>query len=75
MIQLMKGDSFLVAELQQTAMRAFIGFPCRISASTKLRSVRDELVRRARGQSDAPLRVRLLQINPEIAKQTTVLAT
>jgi hypothetical protein len=22
----MKGDSFLVAELQQTAMRAFIGF-------------------------------------------------
>jgi hypothetical protein len=26
MIQLMKGDSFLVAELQQTAMRDFIAF-------------------------------------------------
>jgi len=35
----------------------------------------DEREASDRPQSDAPPRVRLLQINPEIAKQTTVLAT
>jgi hypothetical protein len=61
----MKRDSFLVAELQQTAMRAFIG--------TSWLDERE--ASESAGDADTPSRVRLLKINLEIAKQTTVLAT